>query len=367
MCGHAALTYSTAFQTQPEDLNVYWEMVNDAGGIYGRRVEMSFEDDAYDPTVARQAAEACLEKEPFILVGGIGFDQIPAVRAFAEEKHVLYVHHVARQDLTKRYSFSPLPTVEQMGKLAAQWIATRHQGKRIGALYRASENWDPGYKAFVNELDRLNADFARGVPVQSDQRNYSTQLNTLEEDGVEVVFGWENALNVTNMVTQAKGQGWSPQWVVFPFNLETDTLKENALNPPLEGIAAWAAYTPGEYEGPFAEYAEELARFEAAYARYRPATRGRLTDLHWQVWLAWKAQHELFLRCGRDCTRNKIVGLLLSGKIGYQETKPNCPIDFTRNGHVGGFAVTFYQAYRGPGAQAAWRHIPGFHCVESLL
>ncbi len=365
MCGHAALTYAAAFDTSPEDLNVYWEMVRDQGGIYGRNVDMTYENDNYDPTTARQAAETCYARDPFILVGGIGFDQIPAVRAFAEEHHILYIHHIARQDLTKRYSFSALPTVEQLGKLAAQWIATQHPGKKIGAFYRDSENWDPGYKAFVAELKRLKQNFFGGAAVASDQRSYSTALNNFQQNDVQVLFGWENALNGTNMILQAKSQNYSPQWVMFPFNLETDTLEDAALSPPVEGIAAWSAYTPGDYSGPFAEYADEIHRFENAYAQHRPGLK-KLTDLHWQVWLAWKTIHTLLVRCGADCTRNKMVGLLLGKKYGYAETKPDCPVDFTRNGHVGGFSASFYRAYAGPQG-AAWRHVPGFHCRESLV
>jgi ABC-type branched-subunit amino acid transport system substrate-binding protein len=366
MCGHAALTYAAAFNTQPEDLNVYWDMVRDNGGIYDRNVDMTFEDDKYTPTDALVAAEACYQKNPFILVGGIGFDQIPAVRTFAESHHMLYIHHVARQDYTKRYSFSALPTVEQMGKLAAQWIATQHPGKKIGALYRDSENWDPGYKAFVSELKRLHQNFYGGSPVASDQRQYNTILGDFQDNGVEVVFGWENALNGTNMVLQAKGQDYNPQWVLFPFNLETDTLKAQALDPPLEGIAAWSAYTPGDYSGPFAQYANEIHLFEAAYAKYRPTVKN-LTDLHWQVWLAWKTVHNLLLACGPDCTRNKMVGVLLDKPYGYDFTQPDCPVDFTRNGHVGGFAVSFFRAYARPAGQAGWRPIPGFTCRESLV
>ena len=365
ICGHAALTYAAAFQTQPEDLNVYWQMLNAAGGVFGRSVEMTYEDDAYSPTEAIVAAEACRQKDPFILVGGIGFDQIPAVRTFAEAHHMLYMHHVARQDLTKRYSFSALPTVEQMGKLAAQWIATQHRGKKVGAFYRDSENWDPGYTAFVAELKRLKADFYGGVAVASDQRSYSTGLNDFQQNGVEVVFGWENALNGTNMVLQAKSQGYSPQWVLFPFNLETDTLGERALDPPIEGIAAWSAFSPGDLSGPFESYADELRLFINTYREYRPNVR-TLTDLHWQVWLAWKTVHNLLVACGTDCTRNKLVGLLLARKYGHDFTHPDCPIDFTRNGHVGGFAVNFFQAYRKPGG-AGWRPIVGFQCRESLV
>ena len=38
MCGHAALTYAAAFDTRPEDLNVYWEVVKEPAGSTGASV-----------------------------------------------------------------------------------------------------------------------------------------------------------------------------------------------------------------------------------------------------------------------------------------------------------------------------------------
>src|SRR5205823_1748657 len=55
LCGHAALIFATAFNTKPADLTVYWQMVKDRGGIYGRNVDVTFEDDQYKPDVAVQA------------------------------------------------------------------------------------------------------------------------------------------------------------------------------------------------------------------------------------------------------------------------------------------------------------------------
>ena len=81
MCAHAALIFAQAFDIRPEDLNVYWTDLNARGGIFGRKVTMTFEDDAYSPSQAVTAAENCKAKNPFLLMGGIGFDQIPAVRA----------------------------------------------------------------------------------------------------------------------------------------------------------------------------------------------------------------------------------------------------------------------------------------------
>ena len=42
-----------------------------------------------------QAAQKCKDLNPFLLIGGIGFDQIPAVRQWAEQNKMLYIYHDA--------------------------------------------------------------------------------------------------------------------------------------------------------------------------------------------------------------------------------------------------------------------------------
>lgn len=359
LCGHAATTFGPAFNTSEKDLDVYWEEV---GAIYGRKVEISFENDNYDPTTARQAAQACYDKKPFILIGGIGFDQIPAVRKFAEDKHVLYYHHIARQDLTKKYSFSPLPSVEQVGTFAGEWIGHKYPGKKIGVIYRESENWDPGRQTFLKTVKSLGGNVVAQHGVTKNQGSYFTEIADLQSKGAQVIFVWENALAATAILQEAKGQNYSPKFVVFPFNIETDAWKQQALNPTVDGIATWPAYSPGDYSGPFASYAKEIKHFEEVYAKRRPGTQ--VTDIHWQVWLAWKSLHQLLLECGKECTRNKILGLSLARPRLFPETQPACPIDFTRNGHVGGFTATMFTTYRKPDGNVGWRHVPNYVCKE---
>jgi ABC-type branched-subunit amino acid transport system substrate-binding protein len=364
MCGHAATTFGPAFNTSEQDLNVYWEMVSkEQGGVYGRQVEITFENDNYDPATAIQAAQACKQKNPFVLLGGIGFDQIPAVRKFAEDNHMFYFHHIAIEDVTKRFSFTALPSVERVGYLAGEWVGHHHPGKRIGVIYRNSENWDPGRQAFLKRLKELGGNVVAQVPVEKNQGNYANALVEMTGKGAQVVFAWENALAQTAMIQQAKAQNYSPQWVVFPFNIVTDALGDQAMSPPLEGIAAWTAFSPGDYSGPFESYAAEIKKFEAAYAKYRAGTQ--VTDIHWQVWLAWKYLHQLLLQCGKDCTRNKLAGLIITAK-NQGDFPLVCPIDFTRNGHIGSTALNMLEAYRRPNGNVGWRHMPGQVCKDAF-
>ncbi|GAC1327161.1 MAG: hypothetical protein NVSMB17_00860 [Candidatus Dormibacteria bacterium] len=370
LCGHAALTYAGAFQTTEADFNVFWSNLNDSGGINGRRVNMTYQNDDYKPDTAVKAAEACKNTNGgiFFLLGGIGFDQIPAVRLWAEQNRMLYLHHIATaQDADRlKYSFAPLPTVEDTGRMFGDLYVRKFSGKKLGILHRGSAFWDPGYNAFRARLREAGQEnnIVYQAAVQQNQGSYANELVTAKRQGAEVMWSWENALDTPEMIKQAKAQQWSPSWLVFPFNVELTALgtADDALNPPLYGVAAWPAYTKGQYEGPFASYAADIQEFEREYAKYRPNTKldGAGGDLLFLNWVAQKQTAQLLLDCGRDCSRNKLAGMLLTG---YKKTvSPNCPADWSRTSRRGGYALDIFQTFKLPDGKAAWQPIA--RCVE---
>lgn len=352
MCTHAALVFADVFDVHREDLNIYWEWVNDHGGIFGRRVQMTYEDDSYRPDKAVESAERCKAKKPFILLGGLGFDQIPAVRAWNEQKqnHFLYIHQHAYEDFSKKYSFSFVPSVNQMGRLGAKWILAKHRKEKIGAVYRQSESWEPGHTAWLARMKRAGKKPVADLAVQKDQTVYTQQIAELKAKGATTVFLWENALVAIEIVKQAKNQDYHPTWLMFPFQLETDTLGRDSLNPPMEGIANWPAYVPHYTKGPMKPYAGEIRRFEAALRKYGRARNPN--DILWLTWLGFKQLHQLLLDCGPNCDRNRTVALLISGR--HKAVAPNCPFDFTRNQHVGGVMGSIFRTFDAPGYGPGW-------------
>lgn len=357
LCTHAALSLSAVFKVTAADLNVYWKYINDEfGGVYGRYVDMSYTDDNYgnQPSDVTNAYEQCKAKNPFILLGGIGFDQIPAVRAMAEEDHQLYIHHIAREDFSKKYSFSYLASVETIGRIAAQWILKEHPDKKnaIGVIYRESDNWEPGHQTFKQELGKHGVTVVSDQGAQKSASVYSQQIKALSDAGAQIVFIWENALSAIEIVKQAKQQLYSPKWLVFPFNLMTDTLGKDTADPSIEGVATWPAYWPGETGGSYAPYADEIKLFEQKHQQYAE-NKDHKDDIVWMTWLGWHQLHQLLLDCSKSCTRNKIVGLLQSNT--HKSIFSDCPLDFSRNGHVGGFFVNTFEAEM-QGDVAGWKN-----------
>jgi branched-chain amino acid transport system substrate-binding protein len=370
ICAHAALTYAAAFNTSADDLNVYWSAINDKGGIFGRKVVVTYENDNYSPDTAVEAATACKEKKPFLLLGGIGFDQIPAVRNWAETNRMLYVHHTATVEGTarQRFSFTSLPSTEKMGEMFAEVMATKFKGKTVGIIKRNSPNWEPGVKAFKELAKNYGIKIVAERDVQNSQGSYTQELLDMQRAGADVVWLWENALASTQIVRQAHAQGYDPRFLLFPFNLTSQTLNQGALDPPLIGVSMHTAYSNGDRSGPFAPYASDIAEFESQYAKYRPGAnlRGFGGDLLFLNWSGQKGLAYLLTACGPDCSRNRLVDILTSTKVA-RPIPSSCDVDFTRPGfaRMGGFQVNVMETYRSPRNDVNWRNTNS--CVEHLL
>ena len=363
LCAHAALTFGPAFNIGASDLNVYWTMIDKQGGIWGRQVVQANDhtkagvevtDDGYQPSKAVAAAAQCRDDGTFFLLGGIGFDQIPAVRVWAEQNHELYIHHIALETGADglRYSFTMLPSLEVVGKQYAQYYISKYAGKRIGIIERNSSNWEAGANVFKQTLKDAGygSDIVADEYVQNNQGQYAQQIADLSQaKHADVVLIWENALAAEQVIQQSDQQGYHPYWIGFPFNLTLQTLTQAGMSFSNEqkysGMVPWPAYTCHASSLPaYAPYNQELKEFEHAYQNYDPNANlcGFGGDLLFGTWEAWKQVYDLLYQCGRFCTRDKIAGLMLSGY--HAQVGANCLVDF-RGGdhHHGGYGEDIYQ------------------------
>ena len=365
MCAHAALTYGPAFNTTDKDFNVFWEAINtEKGGVFGRRVNVTYENDDYKAETALTAARACNAKGIFLLLGGIGFDQIPAVRNYAEDNHIFYMHHTATINGTKgqKYSFSELPTVERTGEAFAQLAMSKYKGKKIGIIKRDGLNWEPGVVAFKALAKQAGLKIVAEKKVAANKGNYTDEILAMKNAGAEVVWAWENALISTQIIVQAKRQAYSPNWLMFPFNLTSQTLEGDALSPRLDGVAMFSPYSKGDYGNGFQSYADDIKLFEAQYAKYKPNAdlNGVGGDLLFLNWQAQKALYQQLLDCGKDCTRNKFVDVLLA--YNKRPSSSSCKIDFTTGDRRhGAQELNFSETYVSPSGKVNWR--PAKLCV----
>jgi ABC-type branched-subunit amino acid transport system substrate-binding protein len=353
VCVHAALQLGAVFNNTPADLRVYWDMVNAAGGVHGRRVNVFFTDDQGSPQGGVQAAQQCKANDAFIMGGSIGFDTVPAVREFVEQNDMLYLSSFATEADISRYqrSFTFLPSIERLGNVAGQYAASSFSGRDFGVIWRNSPNWQGGRDQFRAALESDGQAVVADVPVEKNQGDFTSAILTLRQSGAEVVLAWVGVLEIAQLVKQARIQNYQPTWIVPGFNLVTDTLGHDidGTNGP---AAVGFQVNPPYPADPGAAYQAEIDRMTAAFAQFRPSKNGQINDTDWSFWLYSMQLHRLLDDCGRDCSRNRLAGMFLAG---YRaDIPPSCPMDFTRGGgRLGGFGVEIYSAMPNGGG-ARW-------------
>lgn len=343
LCGHGRKYLAKVLGTDDEDFLVYWRWVNDRGGIHGRGIEERIAEDGGGRLVA-QAYEEC--RGSFLLRGAPGAEAIIPMRRVVEaDAHgPPYLHFSVRAEPGAKRSFSFYPSHEAFGRLTAQFVLSRFPGARIGVVHKASDNWDAGRQGFLAAFREAGVSVVADVPLSSGDPVVADELAAVHRAGAEVVWAWVELLDFVQLVKQSNAQRHPMRWVApFAFNTSIENLGDDALRPaPLTGLNVTPPATPGHYTGAFAPYAEEYRRFEDTFRRYRgkPVRRG-VADLLFFKWLEDRHIADLLEKCGRDCTRNRLVAPLMSGS--FSALDPACAFDFGR-GRAAGYRASAMEA-----------------------
>ena len=152
---HAPVTGAAAIPQQSFEraVGVYFDSVNRQGGIYGRKVEVLFEDDGFDPNRARTECKKLAEQEKvFLLIGGAGADQIDACARYASATGVPYLSagvHETRPGLgplsaLKTY-FALSLTYEQQAPLLTRLVKSEFNGEKIALIVADNDSLNNFY------------------------------------------------------------------------------------------------------------------------------------------------------------------------------------------------------------------------------
>lgn len=174
---HAPVTGAAAIPQQSFErgVGVYFDYINRRGGINGRKVEVTFENDNFDPNTARAKCKEMAEQEKvFLLIGGAGSDQIDACARYASASGVPYLSagvHETRPGLGPLSAldtyFALSLTYEQQVPLLTRLVRTEFNGDKIALIVADNDSLDNFYNIANGSLEKAagsNLSLSRRIP-----------------------------------------------------------------------------------------------------------------------------------------------------------------------------------------------------------
>ena len=145
----------------------YFEMINERGGINGRKVRFISYDDKSDPSTALDLTRSLVEQDNVLLMfGSFGTPGNFAVRTYLNERQIPQLFVASGDDHLSDPSSFPWtmgwqPSIREEGRIYANYIQALYPGKKIVALW---QNDYFGRELFKGMEDGLG-DIARMIRV----------------------------------------------------------------------------------------------------------------------------------------------------------------------------------------------------------
>jgi branched-chain amino acid transport system substrate-binding protein len=248
---------ASAFSTYGRVLTGYFQMLNESGGINGRKVTLLSLDNAYSPPKALEQTRQLVEESGVLAdAGTVGTTPNTAIQKYLNQKKVPHLYLSAggsKFNNPKAFPWSvPLyPSFDMEGKTFGAYILKLKPDAKIAVLY---QNDDYGKDFLIGLKEALGNGSAKIVAEASYELTDPTidsQIVTLQASGADVLMEFSTPKFTAQAIRKVGQLQWKAlQFVVSPSNSVQGVMKpaglENAQGiyttqfTKQAGDAAWA-------------------------------------------------------------------------------------------------------------------------------
>ena len=195
--------------------------INEAGGVNGRKIVLTIEDDACDPKQAVSVANHVIGEQISLVDGHVcSGASIPASAVYAEYSVLMMTPASVNSKLTDSAFAKGWPTImrfyardDSQGKLVGAWMADRYKGKKIAFVHDKS-TYGKGLADQVKA--NLNAAGVQEIlyeGINPGEKDYGAIVGKLKAAGAEVLYYGGYPTEGALILRQAADQGVKFQMV----------------------------------------------------------------------------------------------------------------------------------------------------------
>ena len=318
-----------------------FDIVNEEGGIHGRKIKYFIRDDMYNPAQTAAVVKELVERQGmFAFVGGVGSATGMAVKDYLAANKILWIGPAAAdKDFViplDPYLFASYPLYKDEGSILTQYIVDKLMMKKIGILYQNDAYGKDGLEGVKDRLATYKMSLVAEIPVEPTEKDLASQVLRLKNSGAEAVLMYVNPTIAVITLKTSATVGFKPQWV------SANTLSDYPLMFKISG-GLWE----GVITGALAEVPDSKSPL---MVKYREAAKRLAPEERWGVFyyagiIFADPLVEALKRVGRNLSTEAVMKALNSTKD-HQTMGPK--VTWTEKQHQGTDSVMIHKC--GPNA-----------------
>jgi branched-chain amino acid transport system substrate-binding protein len=288
----------------------YFKMINDEGGINGRRIQLISLDDAFSPPKTVEQTRKLVEQDGVAIIFGSAGVGHTAVRKYLNDLHVpqLFVLGPPGELSDPRrfpWTMGFLPSYYLESKIYAQYILVHKPDAKIGVLYQSDE-WGREHVAGLHDALGENAKrlIVKELSYELSDPTVESQVVSLKAAGADTFYNISSPKFAAQAIRKVNELSWKPlQFLAYDSQSIGAVLEPAELNNSIGIISVTFGKDPTDPRWKDDANTRDYLNW---MKKYYPG--GKATDIYIGAGYAFSQPLVYVLKqCGDDLSRENIM------------------------------------------------------------
>jgi branched-chain amino acid transport system substrate-binding protein len=289
----------------------YFKMINDQGGVNGRKINFISYDDGYSPPKTVEQARKLIESDEVLLIfNALGTPPNNAIQKYHNSKKVpqLFVATGASKwDDPKQFPWTIgfQPSYRSEARIFAKYILKNKPDAKIAVFY---QNDDFG-KDYLSGLKDIFADKASQLIIAEESYEISeptidSHIVKLKSTGADVLIDIATPKFAAQTIKKVAELDWKPMHLLTDVSISIGAVMKPAGLENSEGVLS-ATYLKDASDSQWANDAG-MKKFDAFQEKYMPGANRAETNILYG-YAAAQTMIQVLQQCGDNLTRANIM------------------------------------------------------------
>jgi branched-chain amino acid transport system substrate-binding protein len=303
---------------------IYFNHINERGGIRGRKLNMKSYDDGYDPTKAVENNKRLVEQDGvFCILSPQGTSPIFASLEYLEQQKVPLIFPFQGLPLKGKLIFTTFTSYPRETEIVVHWLVNRKGFKRIGMIYQDDKYGLTYRDTAVETLKAMGMELVAQESVKRGAIDLSAQMAKLQQADLDVLLVILVPGPGAMAIKEAKKAGWTKTKLISSGPL---TDEKFIILAGGEGEGVWG----------FSLFPDPVHSMKPAVVEYRKILEkqvpGHVPNRYSLFGYFYaKLFGEAVQRAGKDITREKLIKTMEG--IKNWENGIISPVSFSETDH----------------------------------